>query len=118
MLTKISDCFWNYIEEVLAEVQKNYTEKAKKTEQVEMLEGVCFLHGISDLYSNYMLLSKQQIIDLVSEAIQNNWRQTPFKIHYINTDKKEIKKTDKPMLNWDGLELMSKWKEIYFDSKK
>jgi chromosome segregation ATPase len=82
----------DFIETTNAQILQQQKEIGKLKNQKFKLEGICFLHGISNVLS-YLNQPEKTLIKTVTDALKNNWRQTPADILNADTEiKKEIKR--------------------------
>lgn len=101
-LAAIYNTFINAFEELTQDLITKSKQLGKKENQILILEGVCILHGIDDL-SVYYQKTPHQIINLVLEAYQENWRQIPYAIQFKDEKAKPIKFADKPTVDFNTL---------------
>lgn len=82
-------------------LQWDKNNKEHADDKIFKLEGICLLHGISDI-EYYYSFPTMYVANLVKEAYAENWRQTPVdllpnnKIDLI----KNPKIAQKPILDW------------------
>jgi len=77
-------------------------QAAIKEDKILKLEGICLIHGISDL-TTYLNYPVKDIVETVKDAYANKWRQTPLQLMPGYKLIEEIKTAPTPIYNFSSL---------------
>ncbi|MDF2449425.1 MAG: hypothetical protein K0R26_1929 [Bacteroidota bacterium] len=85
----ILESFYEFKDNTDILIQQQQKENAILADEKFKLEGVCLIHGISNL-PYYMRMKTAALIKLVQQAFNENWRQTPFEIKPHSTPQERL----------------------------
>lgn len=100
------------IEEFVEQFSSDYMNVSKMVgkakNEIKKLEVVALIHGIIDL-KHYTMLSYNELLNLLKEAYNEKWRQTPREIFFNDGQISEkLGTTDKPVVSWKDFPGMNK----------
>ncbi|MBA2610537.1 MAG: hypothetical protein H0U95_01105 [Bacteroidetes bacterium] len=101
-LTSIFNCFTEFKEQsdkLFSETEKTIAIKEDKNFK---FEGICLLHGIRD-FSYYLRLPTKKLAELLKDAMQNQWRQTPLELLPGYNKIEDLKPATQPTIDFTKL---------------
>lgn len=103
ILESVVESFNEYSDNTNLLFIENQKEVAKLKNRIFKLEGICLLHGISNM-GYYLRMRTQVLVYIVKQAFNEKWRQTPFDLHGDQNNEPSLPVTvTKPIVSYIDL---------------